>query len=85
MPDIGHIGPICSDSNDRSGLRPDASSSRMGIDGEVANLESPSREETVEDRARRIQGIRRAIEAGTYPSEEKLEVAMRRMLDELSS
>lgn len=93
MPDIGQIGPVCSDSNDHSDRRTPLSAARMpSIEGPAAgdvlpgmSVDGPCRDESVEDRARRIDNVRRAIAAGTYPSEEKLQVAMKRMLDELAN
>jgi len=86
MPDIGHIGPICSDSNDHLPTRSGVSTSRITLEGDEdrALHPSPSTPETPEDRHQRIEEIRRSIRAGTYPSEEKLQLAMKRMIDELS-
>jgi len=95
MPDIGHIGPICSNSNDHLQPRSGVSTSRITLGGDedrtprsspstpkVPTPETPL--ETPEDRHQRIEEIRRSIRAGTYPSEEKLQLAMKRMIDELS-
>ncbi|MGA1017942.1 MAG: hypothetical protein ACO3YY_08165 [Phycisphaerales bacterium] len=85
MPDIGQIGPICSDSNDHPHPRTSMSSPRIAVDDDGPLRDSHPREETQELRDRRIEGIRQAIKAGTYPSDDKLELAMKRMFDELAS
>ncbi|MFZ9691719.1 MAG: hypothetical protein ACO3EP_06715 [Phycisphaerales bacterium] len=88
MPDIGNIGPVFPSSGrgeevaarpvQLNLVHPDRVPGRDSLRDEtlVGRGEAPSRRE-------RIEAIRTAIANGTYPTEEKLQLAMRRMIDEL--
>lgn len=88
MPDIGPIGPVCSDPtpNPLPRSRPSTARFVMEEDRPERRPERPadSNADAPTDRHQRIERIRQAIEAGTYPCDEKLEIAMRKMIDELS-
>lgn len=87
MPDIGNIGPVFPAS------RSDESASRPVqlhlVHPDRAPVRDSHRDETLvgrgeaASRRERIEAIRAAIADGTYPTEEKLQLAMRRMIDEL--
>ena len=84
MPDIGQLGPAHSAHPERT----PAASASDGRDmpkpwnGSGRGLTGSSIE-VPEDRHDRIACIRAAIQDGSYPSEEKLEIAMKRMIEEL--
>lgn len=90
MPDIGNIGPAFPSSAQRDEgisrpvqlhlVHPDRSYAKDAPRDEtlVGRGDAASRRE-------RIESIRAAIADGTYPTEERLQLAMRRMIDELRS
>lgn len=90
MPDIGNIGPVLPASRGGDPVARPMQPIPMQL-----NLVRPDREsgrgrdETLvgrgdaESRRARIEAIRAAIADGSYPTEERLQVAMRRMIDEL--
>ncbi len=87
MPDIGNIGPVFSASRgDEVPSRP-VQLHLVHPDRPVAR--DARRDETLvgrgdaASRRERIEAIRAAIADGTYPTEEKLQLAMRRMIEEL--
>ncbi len=88
MPDIGNIGPAFTSHSHRDEgvsrpvqlhlVHPDRSPAKDSHRDEtlVGRGDAASRRE-------RIEAIRAAIADGTYPTEERLQLAMRRMIDEL--
>ncbi len=87
MPDIGNIGPVF------PSARGDENASRPVqlhlVHHDQTACRDSRRDETLvgrgdaASRRERIETIRAAIADGSYPTEEKLQLAMRRMIDEL--
>ena len=87
MPDIGNIGPVF------PAARGDESASRQVqlhlVHPDHTALRDSRRDETLvgrgdaASRRERIEAIRAAIADGSYPTDEKLQLAMRLMIDEL--
>lgn len=81
---MSDIGPICSETNHHPFARAAMSVPRIPHEADRSDHQTGERPESPTDRHRRIESIRQAIAAGTYPNEDKLEVAMKRMIEELS-
>lgn len=87
MPDIGNIGPVFPAA--RSDEAPSRPVQLHLVHPDRTDSRDSRRDETLvgrgdaASRRERIEAIRAAIADGTYPTEEKLQLAMRRMIDEL--